>query len=480
MAADPRTGTFTFPDLYVDGAWRSPSDGTMLPVTDAGTGAEMARVAAGSAADVDIAVKAAGAAFAAWSALAPAERAGWLERIADAIEARSDEFSALMAREVGMPYAVAVGNQTNLALTDLRTAAASVRDFAWDETIGNVRVTREPIGVVGAITPWNYPLHQICAKVGAALAAGCTVVLKPSEVAPLSALLLADVADRLGLPAGVLNVVNGTGPTVGEALATHPDVDMVSFTGSTRAGTRVMSLAAETVKKVALELGGKSANILLDDADLETAVVRGVDDVMRNSGQNCTALTRMLVPRPLLPRVEELARERAGTYRAGDLFDPATTLGSLASAAQLDRVRGYIERGLADGATLLCGGTEPPDDVHGGYFVRPTVFTAVTNDMTIAREEIFGPVLCILGYDTEDEAVAIANDSPYGLSGAVWSADPERAERVAGRLRTGRVSLNGAPYHPFAPFGGYKRSGLGRELGRFGLKEFLEVKSIMR
>jgi len=337
---------------------------------------------------------------------------------------------------------------------------------------------REPVGVVGAITPWNYPLRQIASKVAPALAAGCTVVVKPSEVAPLNAFLLAEIVDAIGLPPGVLNLVTGYGPVVGEALAAHPDVDMISFTGSTLAGRRVSERAAPTVKRVALELGGKSANVILEDADLERAVNSGVGACFLNSGQTCSALTRMLVPRGRLAEAEQIAAAAAERFTTGDPFDPATKLGPLVSERQRERVRGYIARGIAEGARLLTGGADAPAGQETGYFVLPTVFSDVTSEMTIAQEEIFGPVLVLIAHDGDEDAIRIANDTIYGLAGAVWSADEERAKLVARRIRTGQVDINGAAYNPLAPFGGYKQSGHGRELGPFGIDEFLEVKSL--
>ncbi len=349
---------------------------------------------------------------------------------------------------------------------------------SFEETVGNSLIVREPVGVVGAITPWNYPLHQIAAKVAPALAAGCTVVVKPSEVAPLNAFLLAEVIDEAGLPAGVFNLVTGYGPVVGEAIAAHRDIDMVSFTGSTRAGRRVSELAAQTVKRVALELGGKSPNIILDDADLEQAVTDGIAKCYLNSGQTCSALTRMLVPRSRLAEVEDVAVRVAEGYPVGDPFAEGTALGPLVSHAQRERVRTYINKGVEEDAKLLTGGAEPPDGPDTGYFVRPTVFSEVRPDMTIAQEEIFGPVLSIVPYEGEDEAVRLANDTIYGLAGGVWSGDPERAKRVALRIRAGQIEVNGGAFNPLAPFGGFKQSGHGRELGRFGLDEYLEEKSL--
>jgi len=398
--------------------------------------------------------------------------------VAEALGARMDDLADLITHEVGMPRILSQLVQVGLPLNSFASAAQVAADFTWEQTIGNSLIVREPIGVVGCITPWNYPLHQIAAKVAPALAAGCTVVVKPSEVAPLNAFVLAEIMDEVGVPAGVFNLVTGFGPVVGEAIAAHKDVDMVSFTGSTRAGKRVTEVAAGTVKRVALELGGKSANVILPDADLATAVPDGLNKCYMNSGQTCSALTRMLVPRDKLGEVEELARTAAESFTPGDPFDGASRIGPLVSAAQRDRVRGYIDKGLGEGARLVTGGADAPDGLERGFFVAPTVFSDVTRDMTIAREEIFGPVLVIIPYDSEDEAVEIANDTDYGLAGGVWSGDPEHAKAVARRLRTGQVEVNGGSFNPGAPFGGYKQSGNGREFGSFGLEEFLEVKAM--
>jgi acyl-CoA reductase-like NAD-dependent aldehyde dehydrogenase len=466
--------------IYIDGSW-VPSGGTgTIDVYGAATEEVVGRIPDGVAADVDRAVAAARAAFPAWAATAPEERAKHLQRIQEGLFARQDELAQMIATEVGMPLKLAAMIQVGLPSAQVGNYAQVLRDFKFEEEIGHSLVVKEPIGVVGAITPWNYPLNQIIAKVAPALAAGCTVVLKPSEVAPLNAFVLADVIHDAGLPPGVFNLVSGVGPVVGEAIAAHSDVDMVSFTGSTRAGKRVSELAAGTVKRVTLELGGKSANVILADADLEKAVSAGVTNCYLNSGQTCTAWTRMLVPRDRLAEAEQLAAAKAAKYRVGDPLAEGTNLGPLISDVQRDRVRGFIEKGVAEGAKLVAGGAEPPDGLERGYFVRPTVFSEVTPDMTIAQEEIFGPVLSIMPYDTEDEAVEIANGTIYGLAGGVWSADPARAESVARRMRTGQVDINGAMYNPLAPFGGYKQSGVGRENGRIGFEEFLETKSLQR
>jgi acyl-CoA reductase-like NAD-dependent aldehyde dehydrogenase len=464
--------------IYIDGAW-VPSTGTgTIDVIDASTEAVIGRIPEGTPADVDAAVAAAVAAFPQWAATSRDDRAKVLQALAEGLAARSEEIADVISHEVGMPLFYATLIQAGLPADNMARHVELLSSFAFEQRLGNSLIVREPVGVVGAITPWNYPLHQIVCKVAPALAAGNTVVLKPSEVAPLNAFVLAEIVHDAGVPAGVFNLVTGTGPVVGEAIASHPDVDMVSFTGSTRAGKRVSELGAQTVKRVHLELGGKSANILLDDADLERCVPPGVQfGCFLNSGQTCSALTRMLVPRQLQDRVVDLAVAKAESLTVGPA-DSGADLGPLISAAQRDRVRGYIQAGIDEGARLATGGVEPPDGLDTGYFVRPTVFADVRPDMAIAQEEIFGPVLCILPYDTEDEAVAIANGTVYGLAGGVQSGDRERALAVARRLRTGQVEVNGGAYNIEAPFGGYKQSGNGRELGPFGLEEFCEVKAI--
>ncbi|MGH9209527.1 MAG: aldehyde dehydrogenase family protein [Acidimicrobiales bacterium] len=464
--------------LYIDGAWVPPAGTGAIEVINASTEEVMASIPNGNADDVNAAVAAARAAFETWSRTSVEERAKYLSRIVDGLTARLDEIATVVSQEVGMPKSLSGLVQVGLPLTDFGNAAQAIQEAVLEQELGNSLVVKEPVGVVGAITPWNYPLHQIAAKIAPALAAGCTVVAKPSEVAPCSAFILAEIIAEVGLPAGVFNLVSGTGPVVGEAIVSHPDVDMVSFTGSTRAGKRVAELGAASVKRVTLELGGKSANVILDDADLEKAITDGVGKCYLNSGQTCSALTRMLVPRDKLAEAEEIATRVAETFTPGDPFDAATRLGPLVSKTQHDRVRGYIQKGVDEGATLLTGGAEAPEGLETGYFVRPTVFSQVDNSMTIAQEEIFGPVLSIIPYDDEDDAVRIANDTVYGLAGGVWSGDPERAKRVARRIRTGQVEINGGAFNVAAPFGGYKHSGYGRELGTHGLDEFFEVKSL--
>jgi aldehyde dehydrogenase (NAD+) len=464
--------------IFIGGEWVQPSSSEPIEVVNSTTEEVMGTVPACTAADAGRAVAAARAAFDSWSQTPRAERAGYLAAIAAGLGERSEEIAATISQELGMPLKLSQMIQVGLPTGQFAAMPGVMEEVVWEEEIGNSRVLREPIGVVGAITPWNYPLNQIAAKVAPALAASCTVVLKPSEVTPLNAFLLAEVIEAAGLPAGVFNLVTGTGPVVGEAIAAHPGVDMVSFTGSTRAGKRVSELASATVKPVAMELGGKSPNLILDDADLAKAVPDGVAKCFLNSGQTCSALTRMLVPRERLAEAEEIAAASAAAFTPGDPFDSSTRLGPLVSDVQRDRVRGYIEQGEADGAKLVTGGAAAPEGLDRGYFVRPTVFSEVTPEMTIAQEEIFGPVLAIQPYDDEDDGVRIANDSAYGLAGGVWSGDQERAIAVAKRIRTGQIEINGGRFNPLAPFGGYGQSGHGRENGRFGLEELLQVKSL--
>ena len=465
--------------LFIGGRWVAPSGREMIDVHNAGTGEVMGRVPAGSAKDVDVAVAAARRAFESWSNTSADQRAELLGKISANLKARTDELAKTIAQEVGMPLKLAGRIQAGLPIANFANFAKLLKEFVFENRVGNSLVVREPVGVVAAITPWNYPLHQIALKVAPALAAGCTVVLKPSEVAPFNAFILAEAIEAAGLPQGVFNLVTGFGADAGEALVRHRDIDMISFTGSTRAGKRISELAAQSVKRVALELGGKSASVILDDADLATAVKGTVNGCYLNSGQTCTALTRMLVPDSLYQDAARIAAEVAKSFTVGDPLAETTRLGPLSSQAQLERVRGYIRKGLQEGAELLAGGAEPPEGVPpGGYYVKPTVFGRVRNDMTIAREEIFGPVLSIIAYKDEEDAVRIANDTVYGLAGAVWSRDEARAQRVARRIRAGQVDVNGGAFNMNAPFGGFKQSGHGREAGVYGLEEFLEYKSL--
>ena len=464
--------------LFIGGAWVEPAGSGTIEVIDSTTERVMGSVPEGTPEDVDRAAIAARDAFEGWAATPVAERSELMRAVSASLAARSEEIAALISREVGMPYGLSQMIQAGLPAMSFGSMADLILATDLEERVGNSLIVREPVGVVGCITPWNYPLHQICAKVAPALAAGCTVVVKPSEVTPLNAFLLAEILEEAGLPAGCFNLVTGFGPVVGEAIAAHDAVDMVSFTGSTAAGKRVSEVASQSVKRVALELGGKSPNVILDDADLQAAVVDGMGKCYLNSGQTCSALTRMLVPRERLAEAEQIAAAVAGALKVADPFEPDANLGPLVSDTQRERVRGYIRKGVEEGAKLVAGGEDPPADRPEGFFVQPTVFSDVTREMTIAREEIFGPVLAIMPYDSEDEAVAIANDTVYGLAGGVWSGDPERAKQVARRIRTGQVEINGAAFNPLAPFGGFKQSGHGRELGKYGLDEFLEVKSI--
>ena len=462
--------------IYIDGAWVASSGSDAIDVENPATEEVIGTIPSGTPADVDRAVGAARAALATWSTTSPEERAKYLSRLVEAVTARHEEIARMIASEMGAPLKMAQMIQAGLPIADIATAAQATSDFAWERQLGNSTVVMEPLGVVGAITPWNYPLHQVTAKVAYALGAGCTVVLKPSEVAPLCTYLLFDAIHEIGLPAGVVNLVPGYGPIVGEAIAAHPGIDMVSFTGSTRAGKRVAELGAQTVKKVALELGGKSANVILPDADLAKAVKVGVGNCYLNSGQTCTAWTRMLVHSSQYDEAVAIAAQTAAGYSVGDPFDENTRLGPLVSEAQRNRVTSYIEKGEAEGARIVTGGADRP--LPKGHFVSPTVFADVTSDMTIAQEEIFGPVLSILAYSDEDDALRIANDSIYGLAGGVWSGDPERAKAFARRMQTGQVDINGGSFNVAAPFGGFKQSGVGRELGPFGLEEFTHPKSL--
>jgi len=464
--------------IFIGGEWVEPSGGERLEVINSTTEEVMGTIPGCGAEDADRAVRAAREAFDSWSRTPREERADYLTAIAVGLGERSEEIAATISQELGMPLKLSQMIQVGLPTGQIASMAQLMEEIVWEEQIGNSRVLREAVGVVGAITPWNYPLNQIAAKVGPALAAGCTVVLKPSEIVPLNAFLLAEVIESVGLPPGVFNLVTGTGPEVGEAIAGHPGVDLVSFTGSTRAGKRVSELASATVKPVAMELGGKSPNVILDDADLSRAVPDGVAKCFLNSGQTCSALTRMLVPREKLAEAEEIAAATAAAFTPGDPFEESTRLGPLVSDTQRQRVRGYIEKGVAEGAKLVAGGAEAPEGLGRGYFVRPTVFSEVKPEMTIAREEIFGPVLSIQPYDGEEEAVRIANDTQYGLAGGVWSADQERAIGVAKQIRSGQIEINGGAFNPLAPFGGYGQSGHGRENGRYGLEELLQVKSL--
>jgi len=468
--------------IYIDGAWVPSSGSGSIDVYDSSDGSVIGQIPEGTMEDVDRAAKAARAAFDGWAAKSPEERAKYCTRIAEGLGARMDEIATIVTREAGMPKWLSLIVQAGLPINSFSQAAVQAENFKYEEELGTSLVVREPIGVVGCITPWNYPLHQIAAKVAYAMAAGCTVVLKPSEIAPLDAYVLAEVVNDAGLPSGVFNLVTGTGPAVGEAIAAHPEIDMVSFTGSTRAGKRVAEVASQTLKRVALELGGKSANILLDDLDdagFEKAVRDGVGKAYLNSGQTCTALTRMLVPQSKLADAERIAADEVETkFQPSDPFQDGAMLGPLSSLAQVERVNNYIQKGIDEGAKLVTGGTGKPEGLEQGYFVKPTVFSNVSNDMTIAREEIFGPVLSIIPYGDEEDAVRIANDTPYGLSGGVWSGDDDRAKKVARRIRTGQIEVNGGAFNPNAPFGGYKQSGYGREYGQYGFEEFLEVKSM--
>ncbi|MFG3260106.1 aldehyde dehydrogenase family protein [Streptomyces sp. NPDC048172] len=467
--------------MYIGGAWRGAKGEGAIEVRNPADGSVLGAVSAGGAEDVDAAVKAARAALPGWAATPPAERAARLGALRDVLEARAGEIADLVTAELGSPVTLSRKVHASLPVLVCGSYATLAAEFAFEETVGNSRVLREPVGVVGAITPWNYPLHQIVAKAAPALAAGCTVVLKPAEDTPLVAQLFAEAVHEAGVPAGVFNLVTGLGPVAGQALAEHEDVDLVSFTGSTAVGQRIGALAGGGVKRVALELGGKSANVILPGADLTKAVKIGVANVMSNSGQTCSAWTRMLVDAGRYEEAVRLAAEAAAKYVPGDPRDGSTRLGPVVNAKQRERVAGYIEQGEKEGARVVAGGAEPPEVPEGheaGHYVRATVLADVTPGMVVAREEIFGPVLSILKYEDAEDALRIANDSEYGLAGAVWSEDEEEAVAFARRMESGQVDINGGRFNPLAPFGGYKRSGVGRELGAHGLEEYLQTKSL--
>jgi acyl-CoA reductase-like NAD-dependent aldehyde dehydrogenase len=463
-------------DTFIGGAWRHASGSTELEVIDSFTEQPFARYRLNSTDDVSAALESAKAALTAWSARVPTERAAFIRKIAASLRNHADELTEAISREVGMPRKLAARIQVGAPISAWDMYADLASEFEWESRVGHSLVVEAPVGVVACITPWNYPLHQITGKVAPALLAGCTVVLKPSEIAPTSAFLLASAIEDSGLPAGVFNLVHGSGTDIGEALVTHPDVDMVSFTGSTRAGRRVAALASGDIKRVALELGGKSAALVLPSADLHAAVKATLGACFLNSGQTCSAPTRLLVPRGLLVDAEHLITGLLEGYKMGDPADPTTRLGPLVSSAQRQRVKSFIDAALAEGAQYFTNSAVKLPET--GFFVPPTVLTSVTPEMAIAREEVFGPVLVLMAYDTLDEAIGIANGTDYGLAGAVWAGTAQEALAVARRLRTGQVDINGAPFNPAAPFGGFKKSGVGRENGRHGIEEFLEPMSI--
>ncbi|MGB3051392.1 MAG: aldehyde dehydrogenase family protein [Polyangiales bacterium] len=465
--------------FYIDGEWVEPLESKVIDVINPATEEAFGRVSLGSAGDVGRAVTAARAAFATYSLTSKAERVALLEKVIACYEERLDDFATTISSEMGAPISLARAAQAPMGLTQLNTALEVLRDYEFQRTRGNTLIIKEPIGVCGFITPWNWPMNQIMCKVAPALAAGCTIVLKPSEQTPFSAIILAEVMDAAAVPAGVFNLVNGDGAGVGTAIAGHPDIDLVSITGSTRAGVLVAKAAAESVKRVTQELGGKSANIVLKDADLREAVTHGVQKCFGNSGQSCTAPSRMFVHQSQHSIALEVAKQVAGSLAIGDPANPDTAMGPVANAAQHEKIQALIQKGIEEGSELVCGGAGKPQGLQTGFYVKPTVFGNVRNDMSIAREEIFGPVIAILPYETEEEAIALANDSQYGLSGCVYSGNLKHAVAVASKLRTGQVHINGASADFTAPFGGYKKSGNGREWGVEGFEEFLETKALM-
>jgi aldehyde dehydrogenase (NAD+) len=471
--------TYDNRQFYVDGAWVDPVEAKELKVINPATEEVAGVISMGGAKDVDRAVAAARRAFDSYSRTSAAERLALMERILVAYKAHYDEIAQAISIEMGAPVTLSKGAQTWIGVGHITAMIEVLKTFKFEELRGTVRLVQEPVGVCALITPWNWPINQVAAKVIPALAAGCTMVLKPSEYSPFSAIIWAKVMHEAGVPAGVFNLVNGDGISVGAPLSSHREIDMVSFTGSTRAGTEVAKNAAASVKRVHQELGGKSPNVLLDDADFERAVKQSVMHVFQNSGQSCNAPTRMLVPAAKLAEVEIIAKRVAEAVVVGDPNSEKTNIGPVVSKLQFDRVEGYIAKGIAEGAKVVIGGSGRPDGLKKGYFVKPTIFSNVRNDMTIAREEIFGPVLCILPYENEEQAIQIANDTPYGLAAYVWSQDNLHARRVGSRIRAGQVTLNGAQGGMNTPFGGFKMSGNGREWGEFGLRDFLEVKAVI-
>jgi aldehyde dehydrogenase (NAD+) len=464
--------------FYIDGAWQDPVSKKTLPVVNPASEEVLYEVALGSAADVDKAVVAARRAFETFSLTTREQRAELLAKILDVYKRRMKDVGAVICDEMGAPLTFAERFQAGAGLGHLMTTLDVLKGYPFEERLGSAMIVREPVGVIGMITPWNWPLNQIACKVAPALAAGCTMVLKPSEYTPSSALVFAEILDEAGVPKGVFNLINGVGAEVGAAMSAHPGIDMMSFTGSTRAGIDVAQRSAPMVKRVTQELGGKSPNLILEDADLSKAVAGGTAHCFNNSGQYCNAPTRMLVPLAKMKEAAAIAKGVADKAKVGDPRGAETTMGPVVNRVQWDKIQGLIKKGIDEGATLVVGGIGRPDGLNKGYYVRPTVFADVTNDMTIAREEIFGPVLSIIGYKDEDDAVRMANDTPYGLAGYVSSGSVERARSVARRIRAGNVNINGAANERAAPFGGYKQSGNGREWGRFGLEEYLEVKAV--
>ncbi|MDC8830132.1 aldehyde dehydrogenase family protein [Alteromonas gilva] len=468
-------------EFYINGQWVAPLNGHTRPLINPATEQQYATVAMGDTGDVDAAVDAAKGAFSSWSKTPVAERMALFERIIGGYKKRFAEIAQAITQEMGAPASLSQSAQAAMGLGHFAATLNVLKNFAFSQRQGTTEIRKEPIGVVGLITPWNWPMNQVICKVAPALAAGCTIVLKPSQDASLSAALLAEILHEAGVPAGVFNVIQGAGAKIGDYMSRHADIDMISFTGSTQAGTQVAKAAADTVKRVALELGGKSANIILDDADITRSVTNGIKAVFANSGQTCTAPTRMLVPNSLLPQALAVAKAvgEASIKAVGDPTSDKTGIGPVAHQRQFEKIQEMIAKGIDEGATLLCGGLGKPAGLETGYYVKPTIFSDVTNDMTIAREEIFGPVLVIIGYEDDADAVRIANDSPYGLSGYVSGTDVDRVRLVASQMRTGMVHLNDAKPDLQAPFGGYKQSGNGREWGEYGLEDFLEVKSVL-